>query len=107
MEEFDADGNPLKPKESIGQDDNLVNRIKLDTDHKWFNNPQYRIKVSSKTKIVVSLMQRDYRETNGENNYEPVDFILVKARQKNNRIWTMPSEDQIVMRAYPSDQNFE
>ena len=28
----------------------------LDTDEKWFNNPQYRLTVYKKTQVIISLM---------------------------------------------------
>ena len=34
-------------------------KVHLDTDDKWFNNPQYRLSVTKKTQVIVSLMQED------------------------------------------------
>ena len=33
--------------------------VHLDTDDKWFNNPQYRLTVQKKTQVIISLMQED------------------------------------------------
>jgi len=48
--------------------------VKLDTDDKWFNNPQFRIKVYKRTKLIISLMQEDKRAENGANNYIRCNF---------------------------------
>lgn len=29
----------------------------MESDDRWFNNPQYRIKVTKDTKLYISLMQ--------------------------------------------------
>lgn len=75
--------------------------VKLDSDDKWFNNPQYRIKVTKKTRIIMSLMQKDNRSAQGSNVYKPCNFILVRARQKNNRVWEMPPKEDIVKVGFP------
>lgn len=81
--------------------------IILDTDHRWFNNPQYRIKVTRKTRLVISLMQKDNRAIKGSNIYKMCDFMLVKAKQKSNRVWVMPPESDIVTRAYDTTEEPE
>ena len=31
----------------------------FESDDRWFNNPQYRIKVNKDTRLYISLMQED------------------------------------------------
>ena len=38
---------------------NIPEYLQLDTDEKWFNNPQFKIKVHKETKLYISLMQED------------------------------------------------
>merc|ERR1711988_1383515 len=49
--------------------------VDLDTDDKWFNNPQFRIRVYKKTKLIISLMQED--------------------QKKKSRIWVKPEDKDI------------
>ena len=46
----------------------------LDTDDKWFNNPQYRIKVSKRTTVIISLMQEDKRYVDAKNKFVSTNF---------------------------------
>ena len=56
----------------------------VDSDDKWFNNPQYRISVNRKTSIVFSLMQEDRKILN--KSYLPVNFLVIKTKDKKSRI---------------------
>lgn len=69
--------------------------VELDTDDKWFNNPQFRIRVYKKTKLIISLMQEDKRNETGANNYIKCNFIVVQSRQKKSRIWVKPDDKDI------------
>jgi len=69
--------------------------VELDTDDKWFNNPQFRIRVYKKTKLIISLMQEDQRSESGTNNYIKCNFIVVQSRQKKSRIWVKPEDKNI------------
>ena len=31
--------------------------IQMESDDRWFNNPQFRVKITKDTKIYISLMQ--------------------------------------------------
>ena len=31
-------------------------KVHLDTNDRWFNNPQYRLTVTKKTQVIISLM---------------------------------------------------
>ena len=33
--------------------------VKMDSNDKWFNNPQYRVTVTKPTRMFISLMQPD------------------------------------------------
>ncbi len=49
----------------------------MDTNDRWFNNPQYRITVTKKTQIIISLMQED--EKISTRKYIPVNFDIFNA----------------------------
>lgn len=68
----------------------------LDTDDKWFNNPQYRIKVSKRTTVIISLMQEDKRYADAKNKFVSTNFIVVRCAGRNTRIWEMPEDKQIL-----------
>lgn len=80
--------------------DKLPNKFsRLDTDDRWFNNPQYRIKVTKRTTTIISLMQEDKRATDGKTKFVAVNFIVVRCAGRNTRIWEMPEEKQIIVDA--------
>jgi hypothetical protein len=31
-------------------------KVEFDTNDRWFNNPQYRLSVTKKTQVIISLM---------------------------------------------------
>jgi calpain len=37
----------------------LAEHIQFESDDRWFNNPQFKIKVNKDTKLYISLMQED------------------------------------------------
>ena len=65
----------------------------MDSDDKWFNNPQYRITIRKKTNIFISLMQADQRLTGRA--YLPCNFLVIKTNDKRNRIWEKDKDDII------------
>jgi calpain, invertebrate len=73
-------------------------RVQLDTNDRWFNNPQFRLTVSKKTQVIISLMQEDFKVTGRP--IIPVNFLVVRVKQKWNRLWEISRED-IVHEAAP------
>lgn len=57
----------------------------MDTNDRWFNNPQYRITVTKKTQIIISLMQED--EKISTRKYIPVNFMVVRVKTKRDRLY--------------------
>ena len=57
----------------------------MDTDDKWFNNPQYRIRVHKDTRIYISLMLEDERLTGTP--YLPYNFMVVATKSRTERVW--------------------
>jgi hypothetical protein len=53
----------------------------MESDDRWFNNPQYRIKVMKDTKIYISLMQEDEKISGLP--YASVSFMIVTTKSKN------------------------
>jgi len=69
---------------------------KNDTNDRWFNNPQFRISVTKKTNIILSLMQED--EKISKKTYIPVNFLVVRVKSKRDRLWEINKND-IIMEA--------
>lgn len=68
--------------------------MQLDTDDKWFNNPQYRLTVYKKTQVIISLMQEDVNIT--KKPYIPVNFIVVRVKSKRDRLWQVDRENIVL-----------
>lgn len=68
--------------------------LKNDTNDRWFNNPQYRISVTKKTNLILSLMQED--EKISKRNYIPVNFLVVRVKSKRDRLWEIRKEDVVL-----------
>ena len=78
--------------------------MKFDTNDRWFNNPQFRITVTKKTQLIISLMQED--EKISKRPYIPVNFIVVRVKSKRDRLWEVDRDD-IVLTAAEGGQRFE
>ena len=66
-------------------------KVHLDTNDKWFNNPQYRLSVNKKTTVIISLMQEDFALS--KKPYIPVNFLVVKVKSKRDRLWEVDRDD--------------
>ena len=75
-----------------------------DTNNKWFNNPQFRLSVKKKSKIILSLMQED--EKISKRDYIPINFLVVRIKSKKDRLWEIKRED-IVLQAIENSQKNE
>lgn len=91
------------PVQADRDEENKDAQIHLDTNDKWFNNPQYRISVTKKTQVIISLMQED--ELISGRPYIPVNFLLVRVRSKRDRLWEVDRDD-IVLEAATGGQMF-
>ena len=61
--------------------------VKMDSNDKWFNNPQYRVTVTKPTRMFISLMQPDERVS--DKSYIPCNFLVVKSKVRANfKIYT-------------------
>lgn len=89
-------------RERISNNEMKKGTIRKDTDDKWFNNPQFRITVTKKTRMFISLMQQDQRLVKG--GYIKCGFIMIQAKNKRSRIWEKPIESEVKCRA-ASDEN--
>ena len=66
-------------------------KVHLDTNDKWFNNPQYRLTVTKKTQVIISLMQEDFALS--KKPYIPVNFLVVRVKSKRDRLWEVDRDD--------------
>ena len=85
------------PPMQIDRDEEVAEHIKMDSDDKWFNNPQYRITIKKKTHVFISLMQSDQKLSGL--SYMPCNFLLLKTNDKKNRIWEKDKDDIIISAA--------
>jgi calpain len=66
----------------------------LDTNDKWFNNPQYRLSVTKKTNVIISLMQEDFNIS--KRPIIPVNFLVVRVKSKRDRLWEVEKDDVVL-----------
>jgi len=83
-------GGPY-PTEADRDEESKEAKTHLDTNEKWFNNPQYRLTVTKKTQVIISLMQQDMALS--EKPYIPVNFLVVRVRSKRDRLWEVDKDD--------------
>ena len=72
----------------------IIKRIILpESDDRWFLNPQYKIELKPKTKLIISLMQED--EKLSQNPYQTCNFIIMLCSGKYTRVWDIKKENII------------
>jgi calpain, invertebrate len=59
--------------------------LQPESDDRWFNNPQFRIKIHKDTKIYISLMLED--ESLSGQPYVPCGYMLAASKSKSERFW--------------------
>lgn len=74
-----------------------LNFVQSNTDARWFNNPQFRIKVNRKAKLTISLMQEDTKIS--KKDYLPCNFMVIRTNDRKNRIWERPKVEDILIEA--------
>lgn len=84
---------PGQPEKEEG----ISEHIKIDSDDKWFNNPQYRITIKKKTHLFISLMQADQKLTGLQ--YMACNFLVIQTVDKKNRIWEKDNNEIIASAA--------
>ncbi|CAD8158986.1 unnamed protein product [Paramecium octaurelia] len=77
----------------------LPEYIQVDTDEKWFNNPQYKIKVHKETKLYLSLMLEDEKIT--QQPYVACNLMVIANKARLSRIWERPPNQDIVIDMNP------
>ncbi|KAF0718795.1 hypothetical protein As57867_001471, partial [Aphanomyces stellatus] len=55
--------------------------VEPESEPAWFLNPQYRIVVTEKTSVVISLLQRDFRVFGGDNY--AINFVLLQVKKRS------------------------
>ena len=65
----------------------------IDTEDRFFLNPQYKIEITPGTRLNISLMQEDKKIQ--ENNYLSVAFLLIYCRGRYSRVWEIKEENII------------
>jgi len=90
--EGNSAGGPYPPM--VDRDETTGIHTRLDTNDKWFNNPQFRLSVTKKTQVYISLMQED--EKISKRQYIPVNFLVVRVQSKRQRLWEVDKDDVVV-----------
>ncbi len=72
--------------------------LDLDTNDRWFNNPQFRLSVTKRTQVIISLMQEDSKIS--KRPIIPVNYLVVRVKSKRDRLYEIMDED-IVLEAAP------
>lgn len=75
-------------------EENKESHVKNDTNDRWFNNPQYRLTVTKRTQVIISLMQED--EKISKRPYIPVNFLVVRVKSKRERLWEVDKDDIVL-----------
>ena len=63
----------------------------IDTEDRFFLNPQYKIEITPGTRLNISLMQEDKKTQ--ENNYLSVAFLLIYCKGRYSRVWEIKEEN--------------
>jgi calpain len=66
----------------------------LDTNDRWFNNPQFRLSVTKKTNVIISLMQEDFNIS--KRPIIPVNFLVVRVKSRRDRLWEVEKDDVVL-----------
>ena len=94
---------PVEAEDAVKKEETKIDKKKeggvkthaIDTNDKWFNNPQYRLTVHKKTTVIISLMQEDVNTPQGK-PYISVNFMVVRVKSKKDRLWEVRKEDIIL-----------
>ena len=65
----------------------------VDTEDRFFLNPQYKIEITPGTRLNISLMQEDKKIQ--DNNYLSVAFLLIYCKGRYSRVWEIKEENII------------
>ncbi|EGR31206.1 hypothetical protein IMG5_115920 [Ichthyophthirius multifiliis] len=95
-------GGVCPPKMIYDGQENMPEYLQLDTDEKWFNNPQFRLKVTKETKMYISLMLEDEKLT--KHSYVQCNFVVILQKDRKNRVWEYPDDNNIIIEANPNGQ---
>ena len=74
----------------------------VDTEDRFFLNPQYKIEITPGTRLNISLMQEDKKTQ--ENNYLSVAFLLIYCKGRYSRVWEI-KEENIIRKAISEFEN--
>ena len=76
----------------------------VDTEDRFFLNPQYKIEITPGTRLNISLMQEDKKTQ--DNNYLSVAFLLIYCKGRYSRVWEIKDEN-IIRKAISEFENEE
>jgi hypothetical protein len=67
------------PEKPEGKENKKDDHLQQETDDRWFNNPQFRIRVAKDTKVYISLMLED--EKISKVPYIPCNFMVISTKR--------------------------
>jgi calpain len=72
----------------------IIKRVIIkDSDDRWFLNPQYKLEIKPKTKLIISMIQEDDKLSG--KSYQPYNFIILLCSGKYSRVWDIKKENVI------------
>ena len=74
----------------------------IDTEDRFFLNPQYKIEITPGTRLNISLMQEDKKTQ--DNSYLSVAFLLIYCKGRYSRVWEIKQEN-IIRKAVSEFEN--
>ena len=87
----------MVPEKPEGKENKKDDHLQQETDDRWFNNPQFRIRVAKDTKVYISLMLED--EKISKVPYIPCNFMVISTKSRTERIWERPDEADIIVQS--------
>ena len=86
-----TNGGPPPTVEEDKKEENAPQQH-LDTDDKWFNNPQFRLVVKKNIRtLIISMMQPD--NTINKKPYLNCNFLIMSSKNPYDRIWDFHQEN--------------
>lgn len=102
-----VDVTQLKPKKKPAceprfKKELFKRNIIVDTEDRWFLNPQYKFEIGPGTRMIISLMQEDKKLN--DNAYLKCSFLIIYCKGRFSRVWDV-KEENIIKTAIDDKEN--
>ena len=92
-----------KKKAVIVKKEVFKRNIIVDTEDRWFLNPQYKIEIGPGCKMIISLMQEDKKLQ--EDAYLKCSFLIIYCKGKYSRVWDVKDTNIVKIAENKEDKN--